>query len=69
MGRVACPGALAIDLVEHNGGCSLGHFADTLTVVDVVIGWSRRQAVTGRGQAAVHDTPRLLRDAWPFPFL
>lgn len=34
------PGALAIDLVEHNGGCSLGHFAYTLTVVDVVIGWS-----------------------------
>lgn len=61
------PGALAIDLVEHNGGCSLGHFAYTLTVVDVVIGWSRRHAVMGRTQAAVHDALRLLLDEWPYP--
>jgi hypothetical protein len=34
------PGALEADLVEHNGGSSLGHFAYTLTVVDAdVLSW------------------------------
>lgn len=47
------PGALKIDLGEHNGGSFLGHFAYTLTVVDIVIGYSRRRAILGRGQAAV----------------
>ena len=41
----AKPGALEVDLVEHNGGNSLGHFAYTLTVVDVVTQYSRRRAV------------------------
>jgi hypothetical protein len=48
------PGALEVDLVEHNGGSSLGHFAYTLSVVDVVSGYSRRRAVLGRGQAGVY---------------
>lgn len=60
------PGALAVDLVEHNGGASLGHFAYTLTMVDVVVGWSRRRAMMGRGQAGVHDAIRLLLDEWPY---
>lgn len=47
------PGALEIDLVEHNGGSSLGHFAYTLSIVDVVTGYSRRLAFLGRGQAGV----------------
>ncbi|GFN22423.1 hypothetical protein TAMC210_10120 [Thermanaeromonas sp. C210] len=34
------PGALEVDLVEHHGGSSLGHFAYTITVVDVVTGYS-----------------------------
>ncbi|HEY8450226.1 MAG TPA: hypothetical protein VIL95_07095 [Bacillota bacterium] len=44
-------GALKIDVVEHNGGSSLGYFAYTLTVVDIVSGWSRRRAILGRSQA------------------
>lgn len=61
------PGALEVDLVEHNGGSSLGHFAYTLTVVDVVSGFSRRRAVLGRGQAGVHrELTAILRD-WPSP--
>ncbi|CAB3390871.1 Integrase catalytic region (fragment) [Kyrpidia spormannii] len=46
----ARPGALEIDLVEHNGGSSTGHYAYTLSVVDIVTGYSRRLAVLGRGQ-------------------
>lgn len=59
------PGALEIDLVEHNGGSSLGHFAYTLSVVDIVTGYSRRRAVLGRGQAGVFQALQYIIDAWP----
>ena len=60
------PGALEIDLVEHNGGSSLGHFAYTLSVVDIVSGFSRRRAVLGRGQAGVHRELGDIINQWPF---
>lgn len=60
------PGALEIDLVEHNGGSSLGHFAYTLTVVDIVSGYSRRRALLGRSQAAVFKELSLILSEWPF---
>ncbi|MBC7341109.1 MAG: hypothetical protein H5U02_01415 [Clostridia bacterium] len=41
--------------MEHNGGSSLGHFACTLTAVDVVSGYSRRRAVLGRYILRVGD--------------
>lgn len=59
------PGALEIDLVEHNGGSSLGHFAYTLTVVDIVTGYSRRRAILGRSQVAVFQALQSILDAWP----
>ena len=59
------PGALEMDLVEHNGGSSLGHFAYTLSVVDVVSGYSRRRAVLGRGQAGVHRELKAILKDWP----
>jgi hypothetical protein len=61
------PGALEIDLVEHNGGDSHGHFAYTLNVVDIVTGYSRRRAILGRAQAVVLGALRLILDDWPFP--
>jgi len=61
------PGALEVDLVEHNGGSSLGHFAYTLSVVDVVSGFSRRRAVLGRGQAGVHRGLKAIILDWPTP--
>lgn len=59
------PGALEIDLVEHNGGSSSGHYAATLSVVDVVSGWSRRRAVLGKSQAVVHEALERLLNDWP----
>ncbi len=61
------PGALEVDLVEHNGGSSVGHFAYTLSVVDVVTGYSRRRAILGRGQKAVLEALQLILDQWPGP--
>lgn len=60
------PGALEIDLVEHNGGNSLGQFAYTLNVVDVVTQYSRRRAVLGRSQKAIFQVLRGIIEEWPF---
>lgn len=60
------PGALEVDLVEHNGGSSIGHFACTLTVVDIVTGFSRRRALLGRSQKAVFEALTAILDEWPF---
>ena len=58
-------GALEVDLVEHNGGSSSGHYAATLSVVDIVSGWSRRRAVLGKSQAVVHEALERLLSEWP----
>ncbi|HEY8394731.1 MAG TPA: transposase [Thermaerobacter sp.] len=63
----ARPGALEVDLVEHNGGSTAGHYAYTLSVVDIVTGWSRRQAILGRGQRVVHAALTDLLADWPYP--
>lgn len=60
------PGALEIDLVEHNGGNSSGHYAYTLSVVDIVTGWSRRRAVLGKGQRGIHEALSQLIAQWPY---
>lgn len=60
------PGALEIDLVEHNGGSSLGQFACTLTGVDIVTGYSRRRAVLGKGQIGVFKELKLMLSQWPY---
>lgn len=58
-------GAIEIDLVEHNGGSSQGHYAYTLSVVDIVTGYSRRRAVLGRSQLAVFQALQWVIDDWP----
>lgn len=59
------PGALEVDLVEHSGGFGKGHHAYTLSVVDIVSGWSRRKAVMGKSQAVVHEALQELLSGWP----
>lgn len=59
------PGALQVDLVEHNGGSSLGHFAYTLSVVDVVSGFSLRRAVHGKSQRVVLGALGKIINQWP----
>ena len=59
------PGALEIDLVEHNGGSTSGHYAYTLSVVDIVTGYSRRMAFLGRSQSVVFAALQRLIAQWP----
>jgi hypothetical protein len=61
------PGAVETDLVEHNGGTSLGHFAYTVHLTDVVLGWSARRAVLGRGSRAVSQAISQMVAQWPVP--
>ncbi len=58
------PGALEVDLVEHSDGRK-GHHAYTLSVVDVVSGWSRRKGIMGKSQAAVFEALRGVLNEWP----
>jgi len=58
------PGALEADVLEHNGGSTSGQYACTLSVTDVVTGWSRRYAVLGRGQAAFHEALTKTTAEW-----
>lgn len=58
-------GAIEIDLVEHNGGSSQGHYAYTLSVVDIVTGYSRRRAILGRSQLSVFQALQWVIDDWP----
>ena len=60
------PGALEVDLVEHNGGSSLGHFAYTISVVDVVTGISMRRATLGKGQLGIHKELKQIVLDWPY---
>lgn len=60
------PGALEIDLVEHNGGDSSGHYAYTLSVVDIVSGYSLRRAILGKAQAVVLAALMEILTDWPF---
>lgn len=55
---------MEVDLVEHSDG-RRGHHAYTLSVVDVVSGWSRRQGVMGKSQAVVFEALTSLLSEWP----
>lgn len=59
------PGALEVDLVEHNGGSSSGHYAYTLSATDIVTGWGARRAVLGRSRKAVFAGLTHVLGAWP----
>ena len=59
------PGALEVDLVEHNGGASVGTFCYTLTVVDIVTGYTRRRALLGKSQLTVLCELKRVISEWP----
>jgi len=62
-------GFVEIDLVAHCGTTTAGHYVNTLTVTDVVTGWTECAAVWGKGQAAVCGALEQIRDRLPFPLL
>ncbi len=61
------PGALEVDLLEHNGGDCSGFFGYTLCVTDVVTGWTRHRTLLGKSQRAVFSALTWLLQQWPYP--
>jgi hypothetical protein len=70
MGRIPWdtqePGHFEVDLVHHCGANTLGDYAHTLQMVDAATGWSERVAVLGRGQKAMEEGFRQIKERVPF---
>lgn len=70
MGRIpwdtAEPGHFEVDLVHHCGQNTLGDYAHTLQMVDAATGWSERVAVLGKGQRAMQEGFRRIKQRVPF---
>ncbi len=65
----ARPGFLEADLVAHCGGWTEGAFLHTLTLTDVVTGWTECLALLHRTQVAVVQAVDRARLLLPFPLL
>jgi hypothetical protein len=63
------PGYLEADTVAHCGNSLAGDFVWTLTLTDIVSGWTSLRAVWNKGQIGVHDGIREIEQALPFPML
>lgn len=62
-------GFVEIDLVDHRGLSTEGHYLNTLTVTDVATGWTECVGVAGKGQLGVCTALQDGRARLPFPLL
>ena len=60
------PGQIQVDLVEHCGTSSSGHFGNTVCSCDVATGWWEAEAVLGRGQKRCFEAMTNMRERTPF---
>ena len=65
----AKPGFVEIDLVSHDGGNTIGPFAFTLTVTDVVTGWTENRSVPSKEAKCVLGALESIASKMPFPIL
>lgn len=63
------PGFSEVDLVAHCAESTKGEYLHTLTVTDVVTGWTECVALRNRGQQVVWAGIVLVRGRLPFPLL
>lgn len=61
------PGEMEADLVSHGGESAAGSFVHTLTLTDVVTGWTECVALVVRDGALVVAALEQLRTTMPFP--
>jgi hypothetical protein len=61
------PGHLEIDLVAHCGEATRGDYVVTLDAVDVATFWVEPITPSGRGQQAVVQALKTVRERLPFP--
>jgi hypothetical protein len=60
-------GNLQLDFVLHCGQSSAGHFAATLSAVDIASGWWEARAMLGRSQQGTQAALEQMRCTLPFP--
>jgi hypothetical protein len=65
----AVPGFAQIDLVAHDGGNSAGEYAQTLTLTDVVTGWTETRALRNKAQRWVIEAIDDISTVLPFELL
>lgn len=63
------PGHLEIDLVAHCGESTRGDYVVTLDAVDLATFWVEPMTPSGRGQEAVLQALKTVRERLPFPLL
>ncbi len=63
------PGFLEIDLVAHCGEATSGDYLCTLDTIDIATCWSECIVPKNRGQHAVHEAIKEVRERLPFPLL
>jgi len=63
------PGHLELDTVSHSGECASGTFASTLSLTDIASTWVETRSVLGKGEAAVLDAFRQIKESLPFEVL
>jgi hypothetical protein len=63
------PGFVELDLVAHDGGAAVGHYAQTLDMTDVCTGWTETIAVPNKAQVWVFEAIAKARQRLPFPLL
>ena len=60
------PGQIQVDLVEHCGSSSSGHYGNSISFCDIAFGWWEAEAILGRGQEATFNGITLARERFPF---
>lgn len=63
------PGFVEIDLVAHDGGLTIGDFAQTLDMTDICTGWTETIAVPNKAQVWVFAAIEQARGRLPFRLL
>ncbi len=61
------PGFCEMDLVHHCDDNTAGEYLHTLTITDVVLGWTENEALRNRSQTSVETAVESIRARMPYP--
>lgn len=65
--RPTTPGVIEADTVAHCGPTLVGEFARTLTMTDLVTGWTENASIRNNASKWITQAVGELRDMFPFP--
>lgn len=61
------PGYCEMDLVHHCGSSTSGEYAHTLSITDVLLGWTELHALRNRSETSVKSGVDSIRSRMPYP--